>query len=380
MGNQSAADLKVHLKEILETIPDAIVAINDEGVVQLFNLAAEPLFQYSAEEVIGLHISLLLPDLNTRPGITPNCTEMLEAVSQNGRRFPVEFSAGEINITGRKLLACVIRDVSDRIRAETAARDARDQLLQAEKLASLGELVAGIAHEINTPLGISVTASTYLLEKYQFIDQQYRNNHLQKKHLEDFFSTCEQSANILMSNLQRASELIRSFKQIAVDQSSNASRQINLVDYLNDLLLSLKPQLKNRAVTVNIDCPYDLEIVTYPGAISQILTNLIMNSLIHAFEDDAEGRIDIHIRAENSQINLTYRDNGKGISRKIIKRVFEPFFTTRRSSGSSGLGLHIVYNLVTQTLGGSMQVDSIPETETVFSISFPQYLEMPDHV
>ena len=380
MGNQSAADLKVHLKEILETIPDAIVAINDEGVVQLFNLAAEPLFQYSAEEVIGLHISLLLPELNTRPGITPNCTEMLEAVSQNGRRFPVEFSAGEINISGRKLLACVIRDVSDRIRAETAARDARDQLLQAEKLASLGELVAGIAHEINTPLGISVTASTYLLEKYQIIDQQYRNNHLQKKHLEDFFSTCEQSANILMSNLQRASELIRSFKQIAVDQSSNASRQINLVDYLNDLLLSLKPQLKNRAVTVNIDCSYDLEIVTYPGAISQILTNLIMNSLIHAFEDDARGKIDIHIRADNSFINLTYRDNGKGIPRKIIKRIFEPFFTTRRSSGSSGLGLHIVYNLVTQTLGGSMQVDSIPETETVFSISFPQYLEMPDHV
>ncbi len=131
---------------------------------------------------------------------------------------------------------------------------------------------------------------------------------------------------------------------------------------------------------MNIDCPYDLEIVTYPGAISQILTNLIMNSLIHAFEDDARGKIDIHIRADNSFINLTYRDNGKGIPRKIIKRIFEPFFTTRRSSGSSGLGLHIVYNLVTQTLGGSMQVDSIPEIETVFSISFPQYLEMPDHV
>jgi PAS domain S-box-containing protein len=378
--SQSAADLKVHLKEILETIPDAIVAINDEGIVQLFNLAAEPLFQYSAEEVIGLHIGLLLPELNARTSITPNCTEMLEAASQNGKRFPVEFSAGEINIAGRKLLACVVRDVSDRIRAEAAAREARDQLVQAEKLASLGELVAGIAHEINTPLGISVTASTYLLEQYQLVNQQYQENQLKKKNLENFFTTCEQSATILMGNLQRASELIRSFKQIAVDQSSNAPRRINLQDYLSDLLLSLRPQLKNRAIAVNVDCPCELEIMTYPGAVSQVLTNLILNSLTHAFEEEDSGVVDIRVRAEKEDISLIYRDDGKGIAENAIPRIFEPFFTTRRSSGSSGLGLHIVYNLVTQTLGGSMRVNSVLEEETVFYIRFPRELETADHV
>ncbi len=374
---QNADDAKNHIKEILETIPDAIVVIDEEGTIHLFNLASEPLFQYSSEEVIGCHISRLLPELESSVQISPNCMQTLNAVSQSGKKFPVEFSAGEMNFSSHRFLACVIRDISDRIKAEQDAEDARDQLLQAEKLASLGELVAGIAHEINTPLGISVTASSHLLEQYHKVYDLYRSNKLQRSALEHFFSNCEQSATILSSNLLRASELIRSFKQIAVDQSSNAARNINLQDYLDELLLSLRPQLKNRPIDVKIRCPENLLLNTYPGAISQILTNLIMNSLIHAFPEDTPGTITIDAEQEQERILIRYTDNGKGIAQDRLKRIFEPFYTTNRGSGSSGLGLHLAYNLATQTLGGDLSVHNAPSQGACFTLSFPVAQESP---
>jgi len=360
---------------ILETIPNAIVSTDAAGRIEIFNLSAEPMFQYSAEEVIGQHISMLLPDLQSDQPIRVNDTVVLTAVRRGGVSFPVEFSVGEMNLAGRKLLACVIRDISAQIRAEEEAAIARDQLLQAEKLASLGELVAGVAHEINTPVGIGVTAASHLREQLDRFLVEYRAGALKRPTLERFLDNCDQATRILNTNLRRAAELIQSFKQVAVDQSSSERRQIDVAEYLDELMLSLRPQLKGTRLQTRISCERNLRVTTYPGAIAELLTNLVMNSIVHAYQADDAGSLSIEITRDGRNLRLVYADDGRGIPEDSLPRIFDPFYTTRRGAGSSGLGLHIVYNLVKKTLQGSIQCTSAPQQGTSFTITFPAALE-----
>jgi len=248
---------------------------------------------------------------------------------------------------------------------------AQSQLVQSEKMASLGSLVAGVAHEINTPVGVGVTAASTLQEWAGRLAAQHRDGQLTRSELERFMAVCADSTQILMTNLQRAAELIRSFKQVAVDQSSGERRRFLLKAYLDEILRSLAPRLNRTGHAIAVDCPEGLALDSYPGALAQILTNLITNSLTHAFPDGRRGRITVSVSEDADGVALRYADDGVGIPVEHLRRIYDPFFTTRRGAGGSGLGMHIVYNLVTQRLGGTITADSTPGQGASFEVRFP---------
>ncbi|MEW6990868.1 ATP-binding protein [Colwelliaceae bacterium 6441] len=247
----------------------------------------------------------------------------------------------------------------------------QEELVQREKMASLGGLVAGIAHEINTPLGICVTATSHLSEELKEVKKQFELDKLTKEGLDEYFDECEQGLKILMSNTQRGAELVRSFKQVAVDQSSNEIRSINLYDYIQEVLLSLKPTLKRVKHEIMIECADDILIDVNPGAIAQIFSNLIMNSIIHGFEDIEQGKIQIKAYIKAKQLCIHYADNGKGIKAQELELLFEPFFTTKRGEGGSGLGTHLIYNLVHSSLNGVIKADSQVGKGLAYLIKIP---------
>tara|TARA_Y100001963_G_scaffold81282_1_gene112718 strand:- start:141 stop:1889 length:1749 start_codon:yes stop_codon:yes gene_type:complete len=255
-------------------------------------------------------------------------------------------------------------------------KQAQDRLVQSEKMAALGGLVAGITHEVNTPVGIGVTATSFLAEKLQALSVAYADKTLTPKMLEHFIEEASQGTELLQSNLIRASELIASFKQIAVDQTSEAVRTINLADYLHEVIRSLQPNFKKTHHQIEVNCPDNIVLSCPAGAISQIFTNLLMNSLIHGFEDMEDGLVRITVLDEDDNVDIKYSDNGKGLSPDQLEKLFHPFFTTKRDQGGSGLGTHITYNLVRQTLGGSIQVSSEPGKGLHYHICFPKNLKI----
>lgn len=251
-------------------------------------------------------------------------------------------------------------------------RTTQTQLVQSEKMASLGALVAGIAHEINTPVGVGVTAASTLQARAAQIKQKYDASELTKTELERFLTIAHESGDIILNNLIRAADLIQSFKRVAVDQTSNERRVFDLKRYINEVLQSLGPKLKHAGHSVSVDCPESLQVDGYPGVLAQILTNFVSNSLLHAFEVGQTGHMCIEAKLDGNQVVLRYSDDGKGISAENQSRIFDPFFTTKRGSGGTGLGLHIVYNLVTKTLGGTINADSPPGHGLAITIRFPR--------
>ncbi|MEO5362072.1 MAG: HAMP domain-containing histidine kinase [Magnetococcus sp. DMHC-8] len=247
----------------------------------------------------------------------------------------------------------------------------QSQLVESEKMASLGSLVAGVAHEINTPLGTGVTAASFLAQKSRECVDRFAEGTLRKTELERFLSDVVESTHMISHNLGRAAELIRSFKQVAVDRTHEDRRTFRLHEYIHHVLLSLRPRLKQTRHGVAVQCPETLEINSCPGALSQIITNLVVNSLIHAWQEGEAGKILFHVVETGGDIRLRYSDNGCGMEEKDRLRIFEPFFTTARQRGGSGLGLHIVFNLVTQTLKGTIHCVSAPGEGTLYEIYLP---------
>ena len=247
----------------------------------------------------------------------------------------------------------------------------QNQIVETEKMASLGQMVAGIAHEVNTPIGLGVTASTLLQDKVHEIEQAFEQKKLTSTQLARFLSDSKENLGIIYRNLERAAGLISSFKQVAVDQSNESFRQFNMQQLINEVLLSLRPNLKKTQHQIHINCPQALAITSKPGPINQILINLIMNSLIHAFDEGTAGEITISVELKQHRCYLQYRDNGKGVPEHIRKRIFDPFVTTRRGEGGSGLGLHLVYNLVTQALNGKINLESSLGDGILIDIDFP---------
>jgi PAS domain S-box-containing protein len=300
---------------------------------------------------------------------------------QNGK--PIRMLGTHTDITDRKRAEESIRRMNEELERRVAERTielqeslatlkrAQKQLVESEKMAALGALVSGISHEINTPIGVSVTAASYLELQTQKFMAQYGANALKRSDLDQYVKVAQESTAIMLSNLNRAAHLIKSFKQVAVDRSTEEKRRFNLKDYLEDILLSLRPHLKKTQHTVTVNCPDHLELTSYPGAFSQIISNLIMNSLIHGFEDQEHGTITIDIAVNPLSLHLTYRDNGKGIADEHLPKIFEPFFTTKRSQDNTGLGMHIVYNLVTQQLNGTIACESARGKGATFSIAVP---------
>ncbi|WP_143869682.1 ATP-binding protein [Catenovulum sediminis] len=256
-------------------------------------------------------------------------------------------------------------------------RSAQGQLVESEKMASLGGLVAGIAHDVNTPIGISVTASSYLTEQLKVLAVSFNDKTLTPKHMLKFIGDAEESVHLINTNLKRASDLVASFKQIAVDQASEAIRDIELNHYVHDIIKSLNPHLKKTQHKIVINCPEKLEMRCPAGAISQVFTNLVMNSIIHGFERVRQGEISINIsEIEDNKVKIEYKDNGRGVSKEVLAKLFDPFFTTKREKGGSGLGTHITYNLVKQTLNGEISAYSEQDKGLSYTIVIPKVTEM----
>jgi ligand-binding sensor domain-containing protein/signal transduction histidine kinase len=239
-------------------------------------------------------------------------------------------------------------------------RLAQGQLVESEKMAALGGLVAGIAHEINTPLGVGVTAASHLDAEAARMVRAIETTSPEPAQLDAFARMARETSQLILRNLQRADKLIKSFKQVAVDQSSEQRRRIDLRAYLDEVLTSLAPMWRKTPHQVTVSCPPGIVLDTYPGAIYQIIVNLLTNSLTHGFDGIAKGSVVIEVGIDADAVLLTYRDNGRGMTEDVRRRMFEPFFTTRRGHGGSGLGMHIAYNLATQLLRGSISCESAP--------------------
>ncbi|MBF0604745.1 MAG: HAMP domain-containing histidine kinase [Nitrospirae bacterium] len=250
-------------------------------------------------------------------------------------------------------------------------KNTQRKLIESEKMASLGNLVAGVAHEINTPVGSGVTAASYLRQQSLRCAESFSQGTLRKSELETYFKDVVDSTQMILHNLNRAAELVRSFKQVAVDRTHEQQRRFHLVECIRQTLVSLRPHLKKTQHRVTVDCPETLEIDSYPGAFSQIITNFVINSLLHGFQEIESGDIVFRIMEVEGKVIFRYSDSGRGMEEEDRLRIFEPFFTTARNRGGSGLGMHIVYNLVTQTLGGTIQCSSHPGRGTVLEIILP---------
>ena len=252
--------------------------------------------------------------------------------------------------------------------------DTQSQLVASEKMAALGGLVAGVAHEINTPVGVSVTSSTHITDTIKTFKENYAQGKLKRSELENLIENLEESSEILNRNLVRASELIRSFKQVSADQTTDEKREFTINTYLGEITQNLQHKLKQKKHEVQVVCDEFVHILSFPGIFAQIITNLIVNSVIHGFGEKERGEIKIEVAQQEDSITLDYYDDGKGIPEEIISKVFDPFFTTNRSNGGTGLGLHICYNLINQKLKG--QIACIPsESGAHFQITLPKTIE-----
>jgi len=245
------------------------------------------------------------------------------------------------------------------------------QLLENEKMASLGGLVAGVAHEVNTPIGVVLTSISFMKEECLNIIKAMEDQTLSSKQLTKFTDEMNQGFELSLRNISRAVKLIEGFKLIAVDSVVDDARELNLHKYLEDVLRSLKPKAKQANINLQLDCPDEISIYSYPGAIAQITNNLVINSLVHAFNDQQDGEISIQVKQVDESIELIYSDNGCKLDENTKAQLFEPFYTTKRGQGGSGLGAHIVYNLVTQKLKGTIELLTKQTHGKSFKISIP---------
>ncbi len=398
---QTERELEAHARRwrvVLENTPVGITIVEAETLKRLYvnPRFAELLGFGGVEEALGETFEssyadpaeiIALSERARREGEVSNYE--IERRRLDGSVWWSVLDARHIEVDGRAAFIVWHYDITERRETEAALRDAKERaeraladlgaaqqtLVQSEKMASLGGLVAGVAHEINTPLGISLTSASLLADESRRLDKALEAGSLRRSDLARFIEMALESSSLLVTNCQRAADLIKSFKQVAVDQACDDRRPFNLRDYINEVLMSLRPRMRHSAVSVAVDCPEDLIIEGYPGPLAQVLTNLVMNSLIHAYQSGQGGRIAITVtRPAAGEVRLVYADDGEGIPEEVQPKIFDPFFTTNRSGGGSGLGLNIVYNLVVQRLRGGIEVSSRPGQGTSFTVHFPRVM------
>jgi signal transduction histidine kinase len=276
--------------------------------------------------------------------------------------------------------AQVMANLDTKVKERTAQLNAkveeltqtRHELVQSEKMASLGRLVAGFAHELNTPLGVAIGSASMLQRKAKKVNSLVEQEEVDVDELLAILKSIDKGSDLTLSNLERAANLVTSFKRTAIDQTSDKARSFHVHQVVNDTINTLQSQFKKTDIEISVDCPKALKVKSLPGALEQILTNLLMNSLIHGFnEGQNAGVIQINVQLSGEQLHLEYSDNGKGIASENLEKIFEPFFTTYRAHGGSGLGMYICYNVVTTQLHGTINCESTLGKGVIFRIDYP---------
>lgn len=292
--------------------------------------------------------------------------------TQGGEIIAVNVAAEEI--TERKRAEREIRSARDA--AETALRHLRDiqaSLVEAEKLAALGRMVAGVAHEINTPLGSSLTVASTLQRKAELFAAEVARGDLRRSTLTGFLKLVSEASTQLVTNLGRAAEHVQSFKQVAADQIESYRRSFDAGELAGQVLSQFERQLQQRDIALSLSCAPDLAMDSYPGPFGQVLTNLAVNAMTHAFPGGRRGTINVSIGvAGHEHVVVSFADDGCGMAPDVERRAFDPFFTTRRHDGASGLGLHIVHSIVVDRLGGQLRLESKPGAGTAFQLVLPR--------
>jgi PAS domain S-box-containing protein len=387
------------LQQVIDTVP-AVINVKDKKLhYVLMNRYMAGIFGIEPEAAIGRTTS----DLMSRYGAQKtdeNDKRVLEAGRELGfyeeeyidasghmrqwlvNKLPLLDTEGEI-----EHIVTVALDIGERKRGEFEMRKAKDDaeaalrnlretqksLIEAEKLAALGRLVAGVAHEVNNPVGISLTVASALERKTALFATEVGRGDLRRSSLNEYLETSRDASSQLVANLNRAAELITSFKQVAADRNYSDQRNFDLGDLTEQVVMSLRPGLRKHNLTLNVECQPNLTMNSYPGPYGQVLTNLFLNAVAHAFPDGKSGTVDIQVRESGKdRVEIIFSDNGVGMSLDVRRRAFDPFFTTRRDQGGTGLGLHIVYNIVTNRLGGRLDLDSEPGGGTRIQIVLPR--------
>ena len=370
------------------------------GVLSRKSLMAELSKPLGRDIYIKRGVNLLVTAMDTSPLILPAATTVAAAVSAALSR-PGEQSYEPVLVEGGHIPGILTVDALMRMQSSllekaisekdilieevqltanelrTALEDlerARDRLVQSEKMAALGQLVAGVAHEINTPIGVALTAATHLGERTGEFRQVFAENRMKRSDLQGYMDLAQESAELLRYNIQRAARLIQSFKQVAVDQTSEQHRSFELRSYLEQLIASLAPEVRKAGHTLTLTCDEGIELNGYPGALAQVLSNLVANAIAHAYARGAAGTIALAASEDGANVVLTVVDNGRGIEPENLSKIYDPFFTTKRGSGGTGLGLHIVFNIVTKTLRGSIDCRSTPGLGTAFTVIIPMHI------
>jgi PAS domain S-box-containing protein len=280
-----------------------------------------------------------------------------------------------IDISERKRSERELRSAKDA--AEAALRNLREtqnSLIEAEKLAALGRLVAGVAHEINNPLGTALTVASTMEQKSKLFAAQAAQGTLKRSSLNDYVEAVRDGSSQLLESLNRAAGLILSFKQVASDRNNSDLRAFDLGELIEQVAVGLRPALPKNIAKLNVTCQPNLAMNSYPGSVGQVLTNLFLNSIAHAYPDNEAGTIDIKVSAASTHdVEIIFADDGCGMSPDVRRQAFDPFFTTRRHLGCTGLGLHIVYSVVTDRLGGRLRLKSEPGKGTDVTILLPRW-------
>jgi PAS domain S-box-containing protein len=387
------------LQQVIDTVPAVINVKNKELRYVLMNRYMAGIFGVEPADALGRTTS----DLMSRYGAqkTDENDKRVLAANKGLGFYEEEYmdSSGEMRqwlVNKLPLLdgdgeieriVTVALDIGERKRGELEMRKAKDaaeaalrnlretqnSLIEAEKLAALGRLVAGVAHEVNNPVGISLTVASSLERKTALFTAEVERGDLRRSRLTEFLETSRDASGQLVANLNRAAELIQSFKQVAADRNYSDQRTFDLGDLTEQVVMSLRPGLRKHHLTLNVDCQPNLSMNSYPGPYGQVLTNLFLNAVAHAFPDGRPGAVDIQVReAGKDNVEIIFSDNGCGMSLDVRRRAFDPFFTTRRDQGGTGLGLHIVYSIVTNRLGGRLELDSEPSKGTRIQIVLPR--------
>lgn len=402
--------VKNDLDNIIDAMPSALVGVDAQERITHWNLEAARMIGRTREMAVGLPLKEVAPKLSdlmetVRGPLREGRAEKIEnqVCAEGGMPRYSDFVFYPLGGEGRS--GCVLRidDVTRRVAIEkritrlneeleervkertldlsktnqalgeslAELKKAQAYLVQSEKMASLGLLVAGVAHEVNTPIGIGVTGITYVTERIRALKTRYRAGALSRKEFEEILSGLTEMGETIHTSLDRAAELIQNFKQVAVDQTRYDRETFNIRHYLAIVLSSLRPKLKRTNPTIIVNCPAELSLNSYPGAFSQIVTNLVTNSLLHGFDGTKGGKIVFDVRRKADGIEMKYADQGRGILPADLPKVFDPFFTTRRGKGGTGLGLHIIYNIIHHKIGGTIRCESPPGKGAVFTIDFP---------